>query len=139
VAEQRVVHAANRPLDGMLHHVSLPVADLARSSALYDAALAPMGYRRVVDAPGFAGYGIEDGKDKLALKHASPSAAAGPKFHLALSAPSREAVASFHTAALKHGATDDGPPGPRLHYGPNYYAEFIIDPDGHRIEAVHNR
>ena len=120
----------------MLHHVSLPVADLERSSALYDAALAPIGYRRVVVAPGFSGYGIEDGMDKLGLKSATPARNAGPKFHIALSAPSRDAVDAFHAAALNHGASDGGPPGLRQHYGPNYYAAFIIDLDGHRIEAV---
>jgi len=122
----------------MLHHVSLPVADLERSSALYDAALAALGYRRVCSGDGFAGYGIDEGKDKFAIKHAVPSASAGPRFHLALAAPSREAVDAFHRAALLHGAADNGRPGLRPHYGPDYYAAFIIDLDGHRIEAVHN-
>jgi catechol 2,3-dioxygenase-like lactoylglutathione lyase family enzyme len=127
-----------RYADGMIHHASLPVADLARSTALYDAALAALGYRRVLDVPGFAGYGVEDGKDKLALKQTERPAAAGPGFHLALAAPSRQAVDAFHAAALLHGASDNGPPGLRPHYGPSYYAAFVIDPDGHRIEALHN-
>lgn len=122
----------------MIHHASLPVVDLERSTALYDAALAALGYRRVLNAAGFAGYGVEDGRDKLALKQATQSEPAGPGFHLALAAPSREAVDSFHGAALLHGATDNGRPGLRLRYGPSYYAAFIIDLDGHRIEAVHN-
>ncbi len=122
----------------MLHHISLPVADLERSSTLYDAALAALGYRRVCSGSGFAGYGVEDGKDKFAVKHAVPSESAGPRFHLAFAAPSREAVDAFHRAALQHGAIDNGGPGLRLHYGPSYYAAFIIDLDGHRIEAVSN-
>jgi uncharacterized glyoxalase superfamily protein PhnB/catechol 2,3-dioxygenase-like lactoylglutathione lyase family enzyme len=122
----------------MLHHLSLPVVDLERAAALYDVALAALGYRRVLDAPGFAGYGVEDGRDKLALKQTARSEAAGPGFHLALAAPSREAVDAFHAAALLHGATDNGRPGLRPHYGPGYYAAFIIDLDGHRIEAVHS-
>lgn len=122
----------------MIHHVSLPVADLERATALYDSALAALGYHRVLDAPGFAGYGVDDGKDKIALKRMVPSAAAGPGFHIAIAAPSRRAVDAFHAAALLHGATDDGRPGLRPHYGPDYYAAFIIDLDGHRIEAVHN-
>ncbi len=122
----------------MLHHLSLPVADLERSSSLYDAALSALGYRRVCSGNGFAGYGVDDGKDKFAIKHATPSASAGPRFHLAFSAPSREAVDAFHKAALRHGAADNGEPGLRPHYGPNYYAAFIIDLDGHRIEAVCN-
>ncbi len=122
----------------MLHHISLPVADLERSRSLYDAALAALGFRRVASSDGFAGYGVEDGKDKFALKQTSASAAAGPGFHIALAAASREAVDAFHEAALRHGASDNGSPGPRPHYGPTYYAAFIIDLDGHRIEAVHN-
>ena len=121
----------------MLHHASLPVEDLDRATALYDDALAALGYRRVCDGPGFAGYGVEEGRDKLALQQTTPAAAAGPGFHIALSAPSCAAVDAFHAAALRHGATDNGPPGPRPHYGPGYYAAFVIDPDGHRIEAVH--
>jgi len=66
------------------------------------------------------------------------AACAGPRFHLAFSAPSRESVDRFHASALRHGATDDGRPGLRRHYGPGYYAAFIIDLDGHRIEAVIN-
>ena len=122
----------------MLHHISLPVADLERSSTLYDAALAALGYRQVSSSDGFVGYGVEDGKDKFAIKHAVPSASAGPRFHLAFAAPSRGAVDAFHRAALEHGAVDDGGPGPRPHYGSHYYAAFVVDFDGHRIEAVHN-
>ena len=122
----------------MLHHVSLPVADLEGSSALYDAALAALGYRRVCSGAGFVGYGIEEGKDKFAIKHSVPSASAGPRFHLAFAAPSRDAVDAFHDAAILNGASSDGAPGLRAHYGPSYYAAFVVDLDGHRIEAVHN-
>jgi len=121
----------------MLHHASIPVADLDRATSLYDAALAPLGYRRVSDFPGFAGYGAEDGRDKFALIQTTLAVPAGPGFHIALAAPSPEAVRGFHEAALRHGASDNGAPGPRPHYGPTYYAAFIIDLDGHRIEAVH--
>lgn len=121
----------------MLHHVSLPVADLERAKALYDAALAPLGYRRVANYDDFAGYGIEDGNDKLALIRVAKPVSAGPGFHLALTAPSRDAVDEFHRAALLHGAKSNGSPGLRPDYGPSYYAAFILDLDGHRIEAVH--
>lgn len=86
----------------------------------------------------FVGYGIEDGKDKLMLTRLAKARAAGPGFHLALAAPSREAVDGFHALAIAHGARDNGPPGLRLHYGPTYYAAFIVDLDGHRIEAVNS-
>jgi catechol 2,3-dioxygenase-like lactoylglutathione lyase family enzyme len=120
----------------MLHHISLPVADLKRSSELYDAILSTLGYRRVCTGKDFAGYGIEDDEDVFAIKEIKHAAAAGPGFHLAFSAPSRAAVDEFHKSALANGATDNGKPGLRAHYEPNYYAAFIMDPDGHRIEAV---
>ncbi len=122
----------------MLHHISLPVSDLEKSMQLYDAALSALGYRRVCSGKAFAGYGIEDNKDKFTIKQIDPSASAGSMFHLAFSAPGEAAVDRFHAAALANGAIDDGPPGYRKHYGPNYYAAFIIDLDGHRIEAVIN-
>ena len=122
----------------MLHHASLPVSDLGRASALYDAALAPLGYRRVASSEMFSGYGVEDGRDMFALMQVTPSVAAGPGFHLAFAAPSRSAVDQFHHAALCHGARDHGGPGLRPHYGPTYYAAFILDLDGHRIEVVYN-
>lgn len=120
----------------VIHHTSLPVADLERSRSLYDAALGALGYRRVSDGPGFAGYGLEPERDKFALMQIAAAASAGAGSHLAFTAPSRAAVDAFHAAALQHGAKDNGAPGLRLHYGPTYYAAFIIDLDGHRIEAV---
>ena len=121
----------------MLHHASLAVADLQQSCALYDPALGALGYRRVSAAPGFAGYGVEDGRDKFALMETPAAAPSGPGSHVAFVAPSREAVDDFHRAALEHGAADNGAPALRPHYGPDYYAAFVIDLDGHRIEAVH--
>jgi len=64
--------------------------------------------------------------------------APGEGFHLAFTASDRAAVDAFHAAALRHGGADNGPPGLRPHYGPGYYAAFVIDPDGYRIEAVIN-
>lgn len=66
------------------------------------------------------------------------AASAGPGFHLAFAAPSHEAVDEFHRIALAFGGGNNGSPGLRVHYGPGYYAAFIIDPDGNRIEAVIN-
>lgn len=127
----------------MLHHLSLGVADLALSAAFYDAALAPLGYVRVWEdiRPGepdqAVGYGLPGGGDKLALKDQGAAARPpGPGFHLAFAAPDSAAVAAFHRAALAAGGTDNGAPGLRPHYGPGYYAAFVIDPDGHRLEAV---
>ena len=121
--------------DGMLHHLSLPVADLVRARAFYDSALGALGYRCVFANDTALGYGVEDDRDKLALMR-SNAGAIGPGFHLAFRAPSRDAVDRFHARALKRGGTDNGAPGLRRHYGPHYYAAFVLDPDGHRLEAV---
>ncbi len=123
----------------MLHHISLAVADLDRAGAFYDAALAALGYRRVFADATAVGYGVEDGKDKLCLKLRPAQVAPGDGFHLAFTAPTRAAVDQFHALGLAAGGTDNGAPGLRPHYGAYYYAAFLIDPDGHRIEAVINR
>ena len=120
----------------MLHHLSLGVTDLNRSAAFYDAALAPLGYVRVWTDATAIGYGPPGDGDKLAIKLRDGAAAPGPGFHLALAAPDRASVDRFHEAALRHGGQDNGVPGLRPHYGPDYYAAFVVDPDGHHIEAV---
>ena len=121
----------------MLGHLSFGVSDLQRAIAFYDAALAPLGYVRVWDSPGQAGYGVPGGGDKLALKlQPGPVVPPGPGFHLAFDAPNREAVDRFHAAALAAGGSDEGAPGLRPHYGATYYAAFVRDPDGHKLEAV---
>lgn len=121
----------------MLHHLSFAVADLGRSAAFYDAALAPLGYVRVWADSTAVGYGHPGGDDKFAIKlSAQPVPAPGAKFHLAFAAPSREAVKRFYTAALQHGGQDNGVPELCPEYGADYYAAFVIDPDGYRIEAV---
>ena len=123
-----------------LHHVSLGVTDLERAARFYDAVLAPLGLVRVWEdtsaVEAAIGYGRPAQPDVIALKQRSAASAPGPGFHLALSAPDRDAVARFHAAALTHGGTDDGAPGLRPHYGPDYFAAFVCDPDGHRLEAV---
>ncbi len=127
----------------MLHHISLGVSDIERSARFYDAALGTLGYVRVWEdlrpgEPGQAvGYGSPGGGDKLAIKQgggADPVSGCG--FHVAFAAPTGDAVHRFHEAALRHGGRDNGKPGPRPGYGEHYYAAFIVDPDGHRIEAV---
>ena len=122
----------------MLHHISLGVTDLNRSAAFYDAALAALGYVRVWTDATAIGYGVAGGGDKLAIKLRDGATAPGPGFHLALAAPDRASVDRFHEAALRHGGQDDGAPGLRPHYGPDYYAAFVVDPDGHHVEAVVN-
>jgi catechol 2,3-dioxygenase-like lactoylglutathione lyase family enzyme len=123
----------------MLGHLSFGVFDLDRAIAFYDAALAPLGLTRVWTKTDAAGYGPLGHGDLLALKKRSAAAPPGPGFHLAFNAPSRAAVDAFHSAALAAGGADNGAPGPRPHYGPAYYAAFVIDPDGYPIEAVCQR
>lgn len=121
----------------LLHHLSFAVADLTRSAAFYDATLATLGYRRVWEDATFVGYGVKDGEDVFALKlRAQNTGAPGDGFHVAFAAPSREAVLRFHEAALAHGGTDNGGAGLHTEYGPDYFAAFVIDPDGYRVEAV---
>jgi catechol 2,3-dioxygenase-like lactoylglutathione lyase family enzyme len=122
----------------MLHHISFGVADLSKSGAFYDAALGALGYRRVFEDSTAIGYGIEDGKDSFCLKLRPGVTAPGPGFHLAFTAKSRSEVDQFHSSALAIAGTDNGRPGLRPHYGPNYYAAFLVDPDGHHVEAVIN-
>jgi catechol 2,3-dioxygenase-like lactoylglutathione lyase family enzyme len=124
----------------MLSHLSLGVRDLDRAQTFYDAALKPLGVVKLFRTERCLGYGPPGQEDGLALfrqDDANGSLAAGPGFHLAFEAPSRDAVDAFHAAALSTGGRDDGPPGLRPHYGDTYYAAFVIDPDGHKLEAVH--
>jgi catechol 2,3-dioxygenase-like lactoylglutathione lyase family enzyme len=122
----------------MLSHISFGVSDLARAIAFYDATLAPLGLVRVwTAADGAAGYGPPGGGDLLALKQqAGPVTPPGPGFHLAFAAQTRQAVEDFYRAALAAGGTDNGEPGLRPRYALDYFAAFVIDPDGYRLEAV---
>lgn len=122
----------------MLHHLSFAISNLARSGAFYDAALAPLGYVRVWTDKTAIGYGLPGGDDKFAIKLRSNVTVPGDGFHVAFAAPSREAVVEFYKAALAYGGKDNGAPGIHSEYGPNYYAAFVLDPDGYRIEAVIN-
>jgi catechol 2,3-dioxygenase-like lactoylglutathione lyase family enzyme len=123
----------------MLHHISFGVRDLALSGEFYDAALGALGFRRVCEDDDIIGYGVEDDKDLLCLKLRPDATPPGAGFHMAFAAPSRAAVDAFHAAALRVGGMDNGAPGPRPDYGDHYYAAFLVDPDGHHIEAVINK
>ena len=122
----------------VLGHLSFGVANLERAGRFYDAVFAPLGFVRVWTEDTGIGFGEPGAGDKLAL-FARPGEARppGPGFHLAFNAPSRAAVDAFHAAALAAGGSDAGAPGLRPQYSPTYYAAFVIDPDGHKLEAVH--
>jgi catechol 2,3-dioxygenase-like lactoylglutathione lyase family enzyme len=116
----------------MIDHLSLPVSDMARSRAFYEKALAPLGYTVQHDYGNEAlGLGTP-GKADLWL---TPGGG-GARLHVALRAMDREAVHAFHREALAAGGKDNGAPGPRPNYTPNYYAAFVHDPDGHNVEVV---
>jgi len=124
----------------MIDHLSLGVRDLARSRVFYDAVLAPLGYHRMFDLEDASGYGRSDPHPlkEQALPFWITKNADGPALngHVCFSAPFRGAVDAFHAAALAAGGRDNGKPGLRPEYHAHYYAAFIIDPDGYRIEAV---
>lgn len=122
----------------MLDHISIGVSDLERAAAFYDAALAALGYVRLFSKERGIGYAPTGAKDEPFAIHRAGAEARSPGkgCHIAFTAPTREAVAEFHAAALRTGGTDEGAPGLRPHYGPSYYAAFVRDPDGYRVEAV---
>ena len=124
----------------MLDHIGFAVSDYERAKVFYAAALAPLGVSLVmevgpdlpdVEAPA-AGFG-RDGKPDLWL---GAEGRTQPHMHIAIVARSRAEVDAFHRAALAAGGRDNGGPGLRPHYHPDYYAAFVLDPDGHNLEAV---
>lgn len=125
----------------ILDHVSLNVSDYPRSKAFYEKVLAPLGVEAIMEfgeACGFGRDGKPDfwiGKGPASFQKAEQLAPITPG-HLAFSARSREEVNAFYEAAIAAGAKDFGAPGLRPHYHPNYYGAFVLDPDGHNIEAV---
>lgn len=122
----------------MLGHLSFGVEDLERAAEFYDRVMEPLGWVRVWSTHKGVGYGPPGGGDKLALfPRPSQVHAPGAGFHLAFDAPSRAAVDDFHAAALSAGGKDTGAPGLRPYYGATYYAAFVLDPDGYKLEAVH--
>ena len=123
----------------IIDHVSLSVADFATMVAFYERALAPLGVKTLMrlgkDVTGYADLaGL--GREKPFLWIAD-GGKAEPHIHLAMRADSHAEVDAFYQAALAAGGRDNGAPGLREHYHPNYYAAFVIDPDGHKLEAVH--
>lgn len=119
----------------MIDHVGISVSDYERSKAFYLAALAPLGYglvMEVTEAGPFAGFG-EAGKPDFWIEAGGRTA---PRVHVALHARDRATVRAFHDAAMAAGATDNGLPGLRPEYHPAFYGAFVLDPDGHNIEAV---
>lgn len=124
----------------MLDHICIGVADLARSKRFYTAALAPLGYRITVEEIDAVGFGVAEGNRRSTDPGGEFWIASGapvpPLTHLAFNAGTRQEVDAFFRAATGAGGGDNGEPGLRPRYHENYYACFIIDPDGYNIEAV---
>jgi len=119
----------------MLDHVSIGVRDIAAARRFYDAALAPLGYRCLSEAPDSLGFGQEAPAFWISAVTAPVPADPASGLHFCFTAPTRASVDAFHAAALAAGGKDNGAPGLRPDYGPNYYAGFVVDPAGYRIEA----
>jgi len=122
----------------MIDHITFGVSDFARSTRFYDQAFAPLGIRRLFDVPKEYSGGVDStgyGDDRPWFWIAEQDATRG-KLHVALRAPDRAAVDQFYLAALAAGGRDNGAPGLRPYYDPDYYGAFVLDPDGHNIEAV---
>ena len=120
----------------MIDHVSIEVSDLARSAAFYECLLKPLNMRKVKESASAVGYGKKYSEFWINLRQDRPEAVVTSGAHICLRAPDSAAVDEFYRAALENGGTEDGEPGLRPKYTPNYYAAFIRDPDGNRIEAV---
>jgi len=120
----------------MIHHVSLGTNDVARARAFYDPLMALIGFRVLKASSRAVHYGTSDIVFSLETPIDGRPASAGNGVHVAFPAPDRETVRRFHRTAIENGGTDDGAPGIRAQYNANYYAAFVRDPDGNKIEAV---
>ena len=117
----------------MIDHTGVMVGDFETSRKFYAAALAPLGYELLLEFGGcVAGFG-EPGKPDFWIGQGEVNT---PRIHVAFRADTRQKVDAFYEATLNAGARDNGAPGLRAHYHPNYYGAFVLDPDGHNIEAV---
>ena len=119
----------------MIDHVSIGVRSVAAAKRFYDRVFQPLGYKALSESPGSLGYG--EGAVRLWMSETDRPVVADEKsgLHMCFSAPTRKSVDEFHAAALAAGGRDNGRPGVRADYGSDYYAAFVIDPDGYRLEA----
>lgn len=120
----------------VIDHVTVGVSDLSRSREFYTRALLPLGFTEIRTAPELdeVEFGLEEAADfAISTRYGTSSPA-----HVAFAADRREQVDAFYAAALAAGGTDHGAPGLRPEYSPEYYGAFVLDPDGHNIEAVHH-
>jgi catechol 2,3-dioxygenase-like lactoylglutathione lyase family enzyme len=120
----------------VIDHAGFEVADLARSARFYDAMLFALGVRRMFESEHAVAYGVNGPALWITSRGREPAAGYG---HIALSASGKAAVDAAYTAGLANGGRDDGAPGRRPQYGRRYYAAYMFDPDGLRVEVVSRR
>jgi catechol 2,3-dioxygenase-like lactoylglutathione lyase family enzyme len=120
----------------ILSHVSIGTRDFDRAARFYDAVLATLGCRRIMEHPGAIAYGRAYPEFWVQTPIDGKAASVGNGTHFGFVANSKAEVDAFHAAGVAAGATDDGAPGPRAEYGEPYYGCFLRDPDGHKIEAT---
>lgn len=123
----------------MIDHTGIAVSNPAASRRFYERALSPLGYELLMEVPSVhtggvvvLGFGVPP-KPDFWITEGSPQT---PRVHIAFRAATRQEVNDFYEAAMAAGGRDNGPPGPRPHYHASYYGAFVLDPDGHNIEAV---
>lgn len=119
----------------MFNHISIGVRDVAKAKRFYDAALKPLGYTCLSQSAESLGYGTDAVALWILAAERPVKADMKSGLHFCFDAPSRKSVDAFHAGALKAGGRDNGRPGVRADYDANYYAAFVVDPDGYRIEA----
>ncbi len=116
----------------MIDHIGILVTDTERALAFYTKALAPLGYEVIMRFGPHAGMGVNKKPDLWITSEKAPT----DKIHVAFRTDKRSVVNAFYDAAIAAGGRDNGPPGTREMYHPHYYGAFVLDPDGHNIEAV---
>jgi catechol 2,3-dioxygenase-like lactoylglutathione lyase family enzyme len=119
----------------MIDHISIGVRNVAASKRFYDGALQPLGYQCLSDSPESLGYGAKAPALWISAAERPVPADSRSGLHFCFAASSRKSVDAFHAAGLACGGRDNGRPGLRTDYGAGYYAAYLIDPDGYRIEA----
>jgi catechol 2,3-dioxygenase-like lactoylglutathione lyase family enzyme len=120
----------------VIHHIGFEVTDLERSGRFYDAVLYALGARRIIQSEHAVAYGVNGPQVWIVVRGRSPAPGYG---HVALRASGRAAVDAAHFGGVTNGGTDDGAPGLRPQYGERYYAAYLRDPDGLRVEVVSHR
>lgn len=124
----------------MFSHITVGTNDFERATVFYDAVMAILGHERFISGDGYMAYGQPSDNQFWVLSPFDKAAAVpGNGNHAAFLAPDRAAVRAFHEAALSHGGSDEGAPGLRPHYHPNYYGAYVRDPDGNKLQAVCHR